>query len=121
MLRPKLGFGLYDLIDVALRHSDEVLAHLEDHRPHEGPSDDEEPWFHGAGFVSQAEVNAIITAPTLAQTIERCTDAESAARAVRWATTTVERLHCEPSMSNGLFGAARLPRSIRQPHKSKLS
>lgn len=103
-LRPKLGFGLFDLIDVALRHSDEVLAHLEDHWPTAEPVNDEEPWFHGTGFVSQAEVDAASAAPTLAQTISRCPDPESAARAIRWASTTEEELRCEPNMSDGLFG-----------------
>jgi len=104
VLRQDLGFGLFDLIEVALRHSDEVLAHLENRWPTTEPDDDEDPWFYGPGFVSQAEVDAAGTAPTLTQTISRCTDPESAARAVRWASRSPETLHCEPSMTSGLFG-----------------
>ena len=45
ILRPKLGFGLFHLVDVALKHGDEVLAHLAAHWPTEDPNDDEDPWF----------------------------------------------------------------------------
>ena len=59
----------------------------------------------GAGFVSQAEVDAAGAARKLVQTISRCADRESATRAIRWASPeTPANLKCEPSMSDGLFG-----------------
>lgn len=104
VLEQKLGFGVFDLVDVALRHGDEVLERLEEHWPTAEAGDDEDPWFHGSGFVSQAEVDAAGIAPTLAQTIGRCPDPKSAARAIRWASRAPDALRCEPSMSDGLFG-----------------
>jgi hypothetical protein len=97
----RLGFGIRDLVELALRYSDEVVALLSDVWPTVEP---EQPWHYTAGHVSDAEVEGARMAPEISDTASRCLRPEAAVAALAWASRPPDELSSEPSMSEGPFG-----------------
>ena len=104
VLASALGFGLVDLVEVALRHMDETLACLASSWPGGVAGGGDVRWFVGPGHVTQAEVNALLQAPTLEDTASRCAEPEAAVRALQWASCRASELKANSSTVSGLFG-----------------
>ncbi len=100
-LEEELGFGIRDLVELALLYSDDVVGCLATSWPAVDP---EEPWHYGPGHVSDAEVAGALRASKISETVARCARPPSAAAALAWASRSPGELSSEPSMSEGPFG-----------------
>lgn len=98
----RLGFRLRDLVELVVRHMDEVLRPLSERWP---PVDaDLGVVQERAEFVTPGEVATVAMAPTIASTAGRCSDPRRSRRALRWASCAPHELQADPAGQSGVFG-----------------
>ncbi|GGM51663.1 hypothetical protein GCM10007977_061750 [Dactylosporangium sucinum] len=101
-LEQRLGFGLADLTELALRHMDESLDRLSACWPTaDGRS---VPVWERDAVVTDEEVSAAVSNLDIASAVSRCHDPDRAGRALRWASCAPDGLETAVDGQAATFG-----------------